>query len=582
MRYSLRLSFLLACASIVLLALVPRVGLAASVSVTIQDNFFSPQSLSIAPGDTVTWTNKGIFTHSASADGGAFGSGAIGAGQSYTITFNNPGVYQYHDEFYKNEMKGTINVGVTPTTPNTSSGGSIAALQAQIQSLLAQIQALQGSLGGGSTGYNYNVTTSSSPTVSTYAASCPQISRTLQSGDSGDDVVRLQQFLAADPSVYPEAQTTGYFGSLTQAAVQRWQAKYNIVSSGTPESTGYGVVGPRTASAIAIVCAGGTYNGISGYGGTTGGTGGGSASPVGGYINVTPISGNAPLTVNVTATVNTTNSCTGATYVLNFGDNTPVQQIPVPVNNCGQLQLTYQHTYQYGGTYQVTLSSGGHLTSALVAVSGQQPPLTTPTGVTAPKDPKGTLTVLTTSGSKPFTANFYVSCVNAVAFNLSFGDGQDLGGENVGKTNCDGSLQSVTHTYTANGTYAVQLVLFVTKSDGTVASQNFGGATITVGTGASSPTDDYSYSPPSLQNDSSNPLKFTLKFDLPTSCTAYDVSWGDGSLHLKQSDGGTACAQSPVIDTFSHTYASQGSYTITVKRGSSLGRSDDVSVTITQ
>ena len=71
---------------------------------------------------------------------------------------------------------------------------------------------------------------------------------------TGGDVTRLQRFLAADPSIYPEAAITGYFGSATMRAVQRWQARAGLVSSGDPESTGYGYVGPRTRVAMNASC----------------------------------------------------------------------------------------------------------------------------------------------------------------------------------------------------------------------------------------------------------------------------------------------------------------------------------------
>src|SRR5277367_6696528 len=66
----------------------------------------------------------------------------------------------------------------------------------------------------------------------------------LSFGSSGPEVLCLQEslvsahLLAVDP--------TGYFGLLTQAAVQLFQAQEGIVTSGTPLTTGYGAFGPRT------------------------------------------------------------------------------------------------------------------------------------------------------------------------------------------------------------------------------------------------------------------------------------------------------------------------------------------------
>lgn len=79
-------------------------------------------------------------------------------------------------------------------------------------------------------------------------------SRTLRRGSSGEDVRRLQEFLknppAGGPEIYPEGLVTGYLGSLTEAAVKRFQAKYGIVFYGDPVSTGYGLVGPKTRAKL--------------------------------------------------------------------------------------------------------------------------------------------------------------------------------------------------------------------------------------------------------------------------------------------------------------------------------------------
>ncbi len=76
------------------------------------------------------------------------------------------------------------------------------------------------------------------------------INRNLYFGLKHQEVTSLQQYLSQDKTIYPEAMVTGYFGSLTQKAVQRFQCKYNIVCSGTPNTTGYGFVGPKTRARI--------------------------------------------------------------------------------------------------------------------------------------------------------------------------------------------------------------------------------------------------------------------------------------------------------------------------------------------
>ena len=79
------------------------------------------------------------------------------------------------------------------------------------------------------------------------------ISSPIDFGARGSNVTELQTFLASNPSIYPEGLVTGYFGPLTQKAVQRFQAAQGIVSSGTPGTTGYGRVGPLTAARINLL-----------------------------------------------------------------------------------------------------------------------------------------------------------------------------------------------------------------------------------------------------------------------------------------------------------------------------------------
>jgi peptidoglycan hydrolase-like protein with peptidoglycan-binding domain len=121
---------------------------------------------------------------------------------------------------------------------------------AQIQALLQQIQALQALL---SQAQSSGAVSSVPATVSSVSPNAPQVScitlgRPLSRGASGADVQQLQQFLGS--SGYFSDVPTGYFGALTEAAVQSFQRARGIVSSGTPDTNGYGAVGPRTMAAI--------------------------------------------------------------------------------------------------------------------------------------------------------------------------------------------------------------------------------------------------------------------------------------------------------------------------------------------
>ena len=73
----------------------------------------------------------------------------------------------------------------------------------------------------------------------------------LSAGSTGNDVTALQNFLKSQGTeIYPEGLVTGYFGPLTKSAIQKFQAKYDIVSSGDEVTTGYGFVGPKTRAKI--------------------------------------------------------------------------------------------------------------------------------------------------------------------------------------------------------------------------------------------------------------------------------------------------------------------------------------------
>ncbi|HVS79397.1 MAG TPA: peptidoglycan-binding protein, partial [Candidatus Paceibacterota bacterium] len=88
-----------------------------------------------------------------------------------------------------------------------------------------------------------------SATLGLSSVSAATFERTLSVGSTGPDVSVLQQILK-NLGYFTYSAITGYFGPVTQTAVQAFQAAKNIVSSGTPETTGYGVVGPQTRSVL--------------------------------------------------------------------------------------------------------------------------------------------------------------------------------------------------------------------------------------------------------------------------------------------------------------------------------------------
>jgi amicyanin len=63
--------------------------------VEIEGFAFQPATLTIQAGDTVTWTNLDDVDHTATSTAGAFDSGLLGQGESYTVTFTDPGTFDY-------------------------------------------------------------------------------------------------------------------------------------------------------------------------------------------------------------------------------------------------------------------------------------------------------------------------------------------------------------------------------------------------------------------------------------------------------------------------------------------------------
>lgn len=76
-------------------------------TVTIEGMAFSPASLTVKAGTTVTWTNNDNMPHTVTADNNSFTSKTLNKGDTYTHQFSAAGTYPYHCEVHP-AMKATV------------------------------------------------------------------------------------------------------------------------------------------------------------------------------------------------------------------------------------------------------------------------------------------------------------------------------------------------------------------------------------------------------------------------------------------------------------------------------------------
>lgn len=108
----------LALAAIVIVG-AGSVALAADASVAIAGFAFSPNTVTVNVGDTVTWTNNDGASHTATADGGSFDTGNLANGASGAETFSTAGTFPYHCSIHPN-MTGTVVVQAAAATPGAT------------------------------------------------------------------------------------------------------------------------------------------------------------------------------------------------------------------------------------------------------------------------------------------------------------------------------------------------------------------------------------------------------------------------------------------------------------------------------
>lgn len=114
-------ALLIAVAGCLLVLGFPGTSYGATEEVTIRDNRFEPQEIRIEPGDSVLWTNRGLRPHDVTSDErGAFASGGLETGDTFSRRFREEGRYPYFCALHGARggvgMRGVVVVGDPPPT----------------------------------------------------------------------------------------------------------------------------------------------------------------------------------------------------------------------------------------------------------------------------------------------------------------------------------------------------------------------------------------------------------------------------------------------------------------------------------
>ncbi len=80
---------------------------AAANTVEIKGYAFNPDTITIAKGTTVTWTNMDSVQHTVTGIGNDISSEILSPGQTYNFTFNDTGTFEYQCHIHTS-MKGKV------------------------------------------------------------------------------------------------------------------------------------------------------------------------------------------------------------------------------------------------------------------------------------------------------------------------------------------------------------------------------------------------------------------------------------------------------------------------------------------
>src|SRR4051794_23702898 len=135
------LGALFASLALVAVAGASAVGAAPESKTVTIDNFaFAPADLTVSAGSTVTWKNVQNARHTTTADFGEWDSSIITNGQSFDVTFAQPGDFSYHCDIHE-EKVGVVHVVADSAPPAVAEAPAIDAQDEPVLDLGAVTEA---------------------------------------------------------------------------------------------------------------------------------------------------------------------------------------------------------------------------------------------------------------------------------------------------------------------------------------------------------------------------------------------------------------------------------------------------------
>jgi len=71
------------------------------------DNVYRPKKVTVVRGTRIRWVNRGLASHTATANSGAWDSGLVASGDTWARTFRKAGTFRYHCTLHS-AMTGVI------------------------------------------------------------------------------------------------------------------------------------------------------------------------------------------------------------------------------------------------------------------------------------------------------------------------------------------------------------------------------------------------------------------------------------------------------------------------------------------